>query len=64
MYQKTYSLLRSKTFWLLVIAAFIPVANAIVPTLPLGIQDGASAVLSLLAIYTHNLTAQNSGATN
>lgn len=60
----TYSLLRSKTFWLLVLAAIIPILNAIVPTLPIGVQDGASVLLSLLAMYTHNLTAKNSGATN
>lgn len=61
---QTYSLLRSKTFWLLVLAAFIPVANAIVPTLPMGVQDAASVLLSIAAIYTHSLTAKSVGATN
>lgn len=60
----TYSLLRSRTFWLLVLASIIPVANAIVPTLPLGVQDIVSAALSVLAIYTHNSTAQKAGAAN
>lgn len=62
--QTTYSLLRSRTFWLLVIAAFIPVANAIVPTLPPSVQAIVSVILSGMAIVTHNATAQNSGATN
>lgn len=62
--QNTYSLLRSKTFWLLVVAAFLPIANMIVPTLPVGVQDIVSAVLAMVAMYTHNLTAQNSNATN
>lgn len=62
--QTTYSLLRSRTFWLLVLAAFIPVANAVVPTLPPSIQAVISVILSGLAIVTHNATAQSAGATN
>lgn len=62
--QNTYSLLRSKTFWVLVVMSILPIANAIVPTLPVGWQDGVEAVLGLIAMYTHNLTAQTSGATN
>lgn len=60
----TYSLLRSKTFWLLVVASVLPIANAIVPTLPIGLQDVVEAVLGVLAMITHNMTAQSVGATN
>lgn len=60
----TYNLLKSRTFWLLVLAAFIPVANAIVPTLPPAWQAAVSVILSFAAIITHNDTAQKSGAVN
>lgn len=62
--QNTYSLIKSRTFWLLVLAAVIPIANAIVPTLPLGIQDIVSALLSFAAMYTHNTGMQNAQAVN
>lgn len=60
----TYSLLKSRTFWLLVIASLLPIGNAIVPTLPMGVQDIVEIVLSVLAMITHNDTAQRSGAIN
>lgn len=60
----TYSLLKSRTFWTLVIMSILPIANAIVPTLPTGVQDIAIAILGVLAAYFHNSTAQKSGATN
>lgn len=62
--QNTYSLLKSRTFWTLVIMALLPVANTIVPTLPMNVQDIATVVLGLLAAYFHNSTAQKAGATN
>lgn len=62
--QTTYNLLKSRTFWLLVLAALIPVANAVVPTLPMGIQDIATTLLSLAAIYTHQNGMVKAGATN
>lgn len=62
--QNTYNLLKSRTFWLLVLAALIPVVNAIVPTLPVGVQDVVEALLSVAAMYTHNSGMQNAGATN
>lgn len=60
----TYSLLRSRTFWVLVIMSFLPVANAIVPVLPVDVQNLATVILGLLAAYFHGTTAQNSGAVN
>ncbi len=62
--QNTYSLLRSKTFWLLVVTALLPIANAIAPTLPMGVQNIVEIILSVLAMITHNMTAQNSNAVN
>jgi hypothetical protein len=60
----TYNLLKSRTFWTLVIMSLLPIANVIVPTLPGGVQAGAELVLGILAAYFHNSTAVNAGATN
>lgn len=60
----TYSLLRSKTFWTLVVMSLLPIANSIVPTLPPLWQNMAELVLGILAAYFHNSTAQAAGATN
>lgn len=61
---QTYSLLRSRTFWTLVIMSLLPVLNAIVPTLPVPVQATAELILGILATYFHNSTAQKAGATN
>ena len=62
--QNTYSLLRSRTFWTLVIMSLLPVANAIVPTLPQGAQAAAELVLGILAASFHKSTATRVGAVN
>lgn len=58
----TYNLFKSRTFWLLVVAGLLPALNAIVPTLPTGLQEAVSAILGFVAIYTHNAGVQNFGA--
>lgn len=60
----TYSLLRSRTFWTLVVMSLLPVANVIVPTLPEGAQAATEIVLGVIAAYFHNSTAVRSGAVN
>lgn len=62
--QQTYSLFKSRTFWTLVAMSLLPILNAIAPTLPLFWQNLAEVLLSILAAYFHNSTAQNSGAIN
>lgn len=61
---QTYALLRSRTFWTLVVMSLLPVANAIVPTLGPSGQAVAEIVLGLIASYFHNATAVKAGATN
>jgi hypothetical protein len=61
---QTYSLLRSRTFWTLVVMSLLPIANALVPILPVSIQAAVELVLGVLASAFHNSTAQNSGAVN
>ena len=58
----TYQLLKSRTFWLLVVASLLPVANAIVPTLPPNVQEIVSAILGVIAIYTHQDGVKKFGA--
>lgn len=60
----TYNLLKSRTFWLIVVNAFIQIGNAVVPTLSPTEQALVGFVLGMLAIYTHNQTAVTAGATN
>ena len=60
----TYNLLKSRTFWTLVIMSLLPVANAILPTLSPAFQGIAEVFLGIVAAYFHNSTAVNSGATN
>ncbi len=61
---QTYALIRSRTFWTLVVMSLLPVANAIIPTLAPSGQAIAEIVLGLIASYFHNSTAQKAGAVN
>lgn len=60
----TYSLLRSKTFWLLVATFVVGVGNLFLPVLPPAVQGTATTVLLLLASYTHQLTGESTSGTN
>ena len=61
----TYTLLKSRTFWTIVIMSLLPVVTTyIVPTLPPEWATVANIVLGAIAIAFHNDTAQKAGATN
>lgn len=62
--QNTYSLIKSRTFWVLVVMSLLPIANAIVPTLPPAWQDLVELVLGLVAAYVHKDGMVKAGATN
>lgn len=64
LYAMNYSLLRSKTFWTIVVMAVVGAGNAIVPVLPADIASIIQVVLALLASYFHLQTATTFGATN
>ena len=59
-----YSLLRSKTFWALVISFLVGGVNAITNTLPPDVVTILMLVLNGSAAYFHLQTAQTAGATN
>lgn len=59
---QTYKLVTSPTFWLMVVAALVPVANAIVPTLPPFWQNVATIVLLAVAAYTHKSAVTIAGS--
>ena len=60
----TYSLLRSKTFWLLVATFVVGVGNLFLPVLPTGVQGVVETLLLVFASYFHLQTAVTAGATN
>lgn len=60
----TYALVRSRTFWTLVVMSLLPIVNAIIPTLPPLWQNVAEVALAGLAAIFHNSTAQKAGAVN
>lgn len=59
-----YSLLRSKTFYTVLVMFIVGGGNAIVPVLPPTWDTIVMAVLAGLASVFHLSTAQTSGATN
>ena len=61
---QTYSLLRSKTFWILVMTFVVGVGNLFVPVLPPAMQGGAMTVLLILASYFHLQTGQSTLGSN
>jgi uncharacterized membrane protein len=61
---QTYSLLKSRTFWTLVIMALLPVFSAVVATLPQSVQAIAEVLLGLLGAYFHKDGMVQAGATN
>jgi len=61
---QTYSLLRSRTFLMLLLTFVVSVGNMLVPVLPAGVQEAATTVLLMLASVYHLSTAQTAGATN
>lgn len=60
----TYSLLRSKTFWTIVIMAFIGAGNALVPVLPPAYSSLAVILLGALASMFHLSTGQSTSGVN
>lgn len=48
-----YSILKSRTFWTLVVMFIVGGGNALVPVLPSGLQATAMGLLSALAMYYH-----------
>jgi hypothetical protein len=56
-----YSLLKSKTFWTLVVTFVVTAGNAIVPLLPAAVQAAVIAVLLMLATVFH-VTGVNNAA--
>jgi len=61
---QTYSLLRSRTFWTLVVMSLLPVFSAVVATLPQAVQAIAEILLAMLASYFHKDGMVQSGAVN
>lgn len=59
-----YSLLKSKTFWTIVLMVVVGAGNAVVPVLPADWQAIVEAVLGALASAFHLSTAKNAGAIN
>lgn len=64
MYPTSYSLLRSRTFWTIIVMFIVGGGNAIVQFMPADLQAGLMAVLGFLASYFHKDTAVAAGATN
>ena len=62
--QSSYSLLRSKTFWTIVVMAVVGAGNALVPVIPADYQALVLLVLSALASYFHLSTGQSTTGTN
>lgn len=60
----TYSLLRSKTFWTLVVTFVVGVGNLFVPVLPADVQGIVTTLLLMLASYFHLQTGLNTSGTN
>lgn len=59
-----YNPLKSRTFWTIVITVAIGAINAAVPFLSPDLQAVIQGILGVLAIYFHQSTAVNAGATN
>lgn len=59
-----YNPLKSKTNWIQVGIIAIAVINAVVPFIPVEYQDLVTAILGVIAIFTHTSTAQRAGAVN
>lgn len=62
--EQTYSLLRSKTFWTIVVAAVVGAGNAVVPFMPEQYSAIAVLVLTSLASYFHLQTGRSTSGTN
>lgn len=61
---QNYALIRSRTFWTLVVMGALPIINLFVPLLSPTMQAIVEPILGLIATYFHNSTAQTAGATN
>lgn len=59
-----YSLLRSKTFWTMVLMFVVGGGNAIVPIIPTADQALAMLVLTGVASYFHLKTGQSTAGSN
>jgi hypothetical protein len=59
-----YSLLKSRTFWTLVLMFLIGGGNALVPVLPSGLQATAMGLLACLAAYYHVTPSQQYNTSN
>lgn len=62
--QKTYNLIRSRTFWTIVVMAVVGAGNAIVPVVPADYQAIVLLILSALASYFHLETGRSTTGTN
>lgn len=59
-----YSLLRSKTFWTLVVTCVVAVGNILIPVIPMGYQAVATTLLLMLASYFHLQTGNSTTGSN
>jgi hypothetical protein len=59
-----YSLVRSKTFWTILVMVVVGAGNAVVPIIPADYQAVVVMLLGALASTFHLNTAQNAGAVN
>ena len=61
---QTYSLLRSKTFWTIVVMAVVGAGNALVPVIPPAYQAIVELVLASMASMFHLSTGLSQSGTN
>lgn len=61
---KTYSLLRSKTFWTIVLMAFVGAGNAVVPVLAPQYAAILEVILAALASMFHLSTGNSTAGSN
>lgn len=59
-----YSLLRSKTFWTIVVMALVGAGNAILPVLPVEYSSSLVVILGILASYFHLQTGNSTTGSN
>jgi hypothetical protein len=61
---QTYSLLRSKTFWTIVLMAVVGAGNAVIPVIPTQYAAVMEVVLAAIASIFHQQTGLSTTGTN
>jgi hypothetical protein len=59
-----YNILKSRTFWTILLTIIIAVLNAVNPFISPAYQGVITTILGILAIYFHTSTAVKAGAVN